>query len=1178
MEELGESISVCITYAQNRRRGLGKNAVLVAATIILLLAGTLVERSLIAQSQDIGLGQGEAQGRAMSLGKALPKPSSVESQKRNPRQISLSAKDSSIHFVLNEIARQAGLRVIYDDREKLSGHKVTVAVKNLSPEGAFQEALKGTNLQARIISDSETVVIGFPAKDAVTANRTISKSQQDVGTLTGRISDSSTGEGVAGVTVSVNGTTLRALTADNGSFAIKDIPIGEHAITIRAFGYRSLSRKVTVTSGTQVKLQIVLSPTPTSLSGVVTTGMGERRRMEVGNDITKVNVDSIVRTMPVNSLADLLATRVPGLTAIPSSGRPGAPTRIRIRGVSSINSSNDPIVIIDGVQVYARQVESPLGALGEVAAADKGAISKAAQLSPLDQIDLNSIEHLEVLKGPSAVAMYGSDAANGVIVITTKRGQPGASQWSIRGSRSYEFIPGKWNDNYYAWGHSIFNERIPISCVGKAVGINCEIDSIVSYQILNDKATTPFGRGNTDMMSTTVSGSQSRVNYSLTGTIGRTLGLLKLPKADEILVREMRLTLPGHVKRPQSTSTESFTVTVGMEVGQARFTYTSQTGKGITSNSPFQSAISKSRELPPPAPLFDTDGNELTAGTGLLTQIPDYRRQTTSKSLNSTQSLGLHHSTSHGISMNASVGLNTMSYNDRSWLGRGECAIAIASCDNTGSASVGVTGRETLSGSITSNYTYRMGFNLRTRLTGGVNYKREKYSSLTGSASGLPLGATASVRAEHMLHGSQSRDQITAGGYIGIELHVGDKFFLPLEFRRDAGSMFGTRSKPTFPRISLSHVLSNESLFSAIPFSDAISLLRLRFAYGRAGNQPGFYGNLRTYAASQDVIDGVSSNIVEVGVMGNPFLAPERVTEVEGGFDLEVFDNKVDLTVTGYRKFTRDMIVSEALPPSVIGEKSIYQNLGDVSNTGMDFTLGIKVLQMRNIMFNTSMNLSFHRNEVKSLQGTYESYAGFRFGVEQNEVSTRNIVGYPLNSRWAPPIVSFADVNGDGYIEQLEVRFSDSALYLGAPYEKYSLNIHPSLTLFRSLTISPVVSYKNGLNQTNTTGRGKYSRAVNDPATPLADRAYLEHSLLSSAQTVSVLRFEQLAINYILPQSVSRKIRIKRSITLGLSGNNLGIHTNYRGKDPYGGFSGESMTDNGFIPTPRRVGISINVN
>jgi TonB-dependent SusC/RagA subfamily outer membrane receptor len=211
-----------------------------------------------------------------------------------------------------------------------------------------------------------------------------------------------------------------------------------------------------------------------------------------------------------------------------------------LRGTSSITGSNDPIVIVDGVRVYASQSdarnENLARKISPISNNDNNLPDKFAAPSPLDQIDPSSIETIEVLKGPSATAIYGSDAANGVIIITTKHGRAGPTQWALTVGEGVNWLPGNWPENYFLFGtNAVYGSYAgylgDMPYLGMCVWTDptCSIDSVVAFQALNDPRYTVLAHGSDQTASLTVSGGVPTLRYNLSGSAAGDVGNLKLP-------------------------------------------------------------------------------------------------------------------------------------------------------------------------------------------------------------------------------------------------------------------------------------------------------------------------------------------------------------------------------------------------------------------------------------------------------------------------------------------------------------------------------------------------------------------------------------------------------------------------------------------------------------------------
>ncbi len=1115
-----------------------------------------------------------AQSSAVHALSALAEPLMMQEKRTKPssseRTITLITKDTPLRDVLKAFAQQSNRPILYNDKYPEFAKRVSVRIIEQNLNQSLNIVLQGTRLVAEVAPDNETIVIR-PVNDS-----SLKKSvQKGIGIVQGIVVEAGTKTPVNGAVVEIPGGSRSFLTGSDGKFILRNVPLGEQRVIVKLFGYRLVSHMIVVKDQSPITIQIELVAVPTTLSGVVTTATGEQRRIEVGNDITVINADSVVRNAPISSLSELLATRVPGLYAAPASGEPGAATRIRIRGVSSVNASNDPILIVDGIQVYARQIEP--------AQVDNNNDSKSLRhkkeqtfaLSPLDQIDPNSIETVEVLKGPSAVALYGSDAANGVIVVTTKRGQAGPVRWSVSGDWGTQYMPGKWPTNYWAWGHSPSDETMISQCTQDFRGVGCIFDSLVTYQILNDPATTVFGRGTNQKYSGTVSGGTSAITYSLTGNVGSVLGLVKLPDADVNILKSVGFPVLERVRRPQSNEQQDGTAKVNINVGQTVLTFTTALIRQLTEGSPLSNATYQSATFAPGLETYGSDGELLPRGSGLMEAIPDFQKLNSSRALRSMNSIQVRNNFPYKVSTQITAGFDITSRFDRSLLKNGECYVVKASCSGTGVYFTGQGYAGQTNVNMSAMLPLSMGHLLTLRTTVGANYLRTTTNDLLRTAEGIPVGATSGNGAELYDSYEVSDDRATAGVYAETQIGIANRFYFPLAVRRDAGSALGSRVAPKFPRISMSYVLSDEPRFSNIPFANTFSTLRLRAAYGQAGNQPEVGATVRTYFTESAVLDGTAQNIVRIAGFGNSQLKPERSSEVELGFDASLFDDRISISPTWYRTRINDLLFSELLPVSVGGGGTRLTNLGDLQKGGWDLSIDLTVLQQRALTLRSGFTISQMSNELIRVDPKNNESGAFTPGV-----FTRHVVGYPLYGIWSLPIIGYADRNQDGRITKNEVLRGDSAIFLGGPDPKFIAGIHQSATVIGNIMLNVGMSYQHGQTQTRDAGSPKdYSRARNDPSASLAEQAYQLHSELMKAQSVSTFRFTSLSIGANIPRTFTRSIIPNRTVRMSLRGTNLGIWTTYRGKDPnVNSVVGEGSVDRGALPTPRVWGLNVGIN
>jgi hypothetical protein len=433
---------------------------------------------------------------------------------------------------------------------------------------------------------------------------------------------------------------------------------------------------------------------------------------------------------------------------------------------------------------------------------------------------------------------------------------------------------------------------------------------------------------------------------------------------------------------------------------------------------------------------------------------------------------------------------------------------------------------------------------------------------------------------------------------------MASRFFVSPGFRLDGGNGSSRGSSTgglsAFPKLNFSWLAVDRQ--DQPPLWGIISQLRPRLALGIAGTQPSPESKLRVlnpggnpptlYLDDTTIVPGVF-----VGGLGNTQLHPERSQEIEGGFDATLWQNRLSLTYTQYHKMRHDAILSTSTAPSVgnlfdpliliHGYGGIAENIGDVLNTGQEVTLNVIPIQRRALSWTMNANLSHDHNKVVHLAPDLLSQC-------LRTCDTRIVPGYPLASTWAQSIVSYGDANGDGIIEAREIRLADSAVYIGAETPNYQVNVATDVSLLNGqLSVHGTFAYTNGLTQYNQASvtSNAFTLLPNTPGTTLATQAAIVAagngngfgvggSIFGLVQTVNTFRFQDLSVNYRVPARVSNWFRVPQ-MSIALQGSNLGLHTNYRGKDPnvnaFSTNSGEATRDSGQIPQPRTWWLRVNL-
>jgi TonB-linked SusC/RagA family outer membrane protein len=1076
------------------------------------------------------------------------------------RRVSLDASNALLKDVLKEINRQARLGLAYTPRVVPTDLRVSIRATDITAKDALERVLRGTGVKVEMTGSGSVMLVKGSARRAEAP-----ADSARYGAVWGHVTDSATSQSLAGTLMGVKGTALTAVTNAEGNYVFVGVPFGVHVITARHLGYAPTMREVAIVDSQLVRLDFALHMGMTRLQEVVTTATGQQRRLELGNDIAVLNADSIAATQPVTSVTDLLEGRVPGLDVQHTTGAPGDPSRLRLRGPASVYRSNDPIVIVDGVRVYSAQSDARSANL----ASPSGGQSVTPAPSPLDQIDPHSIETIEVFKGPSAATLYGADAANGVIVITTKRGRAGPPQWAMSAERGLTYMPGKYPEEYFRWGHS-FSDNTPRWC--PVTDLTCAADSLVRFQPLNDRRYTVLGQGSRTAATLGVSGGSAALQYAFTGSASNDIGLLKLPTfAANAFQVAQGIAPPVWMQRPQDYTTYSGTSRVTAQIGSsADVSLTTRLSRSEQQRSSLENQLGSLMYtyIDPATATYQTaTPNGYNPAQQL---VGGFYQRTTDVATTFTNALNANWRPRTWLTASVDAGLQTIDRQDEALLPRGYSpASDSVGLFNQGSGQSNV-GTVNLRGTLTSPQVWGLMF----RTAVGANYTSTTTADAVFTGTDIPPGVTSPDQAAvHFASRSQGTVQ-TLGWYIEPSINT-KRLFLSTGLRFDGGNTFGQHATLAgFPKVALSYVISDEPFF---PLKRLFQQLRLRAAYGNAGVQPGVGDHLRLYSArTQAFLDSQSVDVTQLTSLGNTQLKPERSTEFEGGFDADLLDDRLSLGVTGYRKTREDALMQLPLPPSVYGEGAvILKNIGTVRNTGLEMMMGAELVRSAPVTWSAQLQVSRNRNVVISLGPGVAP-----FSVENGGLLQAIRPGYPLFGIWARPIVGYADANHDGVIEPNEVQVGDSAKYMGVSTPDYDASFHTSLSLFRrAISIDAGFDYQHAVTQINATAldHQSASRALNDPSAPqgeLAGTLVLMSDATSTPygliQTVNTLRFNSLSVAYALPSAAAQRVGA-RALTVALQGTNLGLFTNYRGKDPNVNAYpiGNGVLDNGQLSAPR---------
>ncbi|HXF94647.1 MAG TPA: SusC/RagA family TonB-linked outer membrane protein [Gemmatimonadales bacterium] len=1000
------------------------------------------------------------------------------------------------------------------------------------------------------------VVLAWPA--AATAQQ---------GRVEGRVTDQASGQPIAGARVVIVGTTLVTLTNAEGRYALVNVPAGQATVRVTAIGYGAASRTVTVAADAVTTEDVTLSWQPYSLDQVVVTATGDQAKKELGTSVATIQADSLVMTAPIANMADLLVTKAAGVQVLPGNIT-GAEARVRIRGTSSLSLSNEPIYYIDGIRMEAATGSSSIGIGG-------------TNPSRVNDINPEEIESVEIVRGPSAATLYGTDAANGVIVIRTKRGRAGAAQWNVYSELGVIKDYNDWPIAYRGWrtGTTSSTNSLPTNAVQclltQVARAQCVQDSVTTFNLFEDPDASPLGTGWRGQVGAQVSGGSDALRYFLSSEYEEEIGVLRMPDFAYGRVLQTRgvTEVPYEQYRPNARERVSLRANLHASLSPK------------LDAAAFTSFISSNQRLP------QTDNNT----TGLLsnalggpghkdnvsgiTGLPNYgyRLFTPDEFFSETVRQDI----------NRFIGSGTITYRPTAWLsGR-----VVAGIDFTSRVDEDLCRRDecvafsdfkegfkeenrttfhdyTLDANLSASYGLPQLFGAQARTTGGLQYIKNVFARNGAYGENFAPGASTITPAAELFADETYTASKTLGAFLEQQVSWNDRLYLTGAVRMDDNSAFGKDfSAVYYPKFSASWVVSQEPFF---PAPSWLSNLRARMALGASGRQPGSTDALTFFAPTTAKFEGADRPALVFSLVGDPTLKPERATELEVGFDAAFLDSRVNLEFTYYNKVTKDALISRPLPPSAGLSGSRFENLGSLRNRGVEVVLNAIVVNTPALAWDVNLSGSHNRNTILELG--VPPIVGTT--IQQRE-------GYPVDSYWQRPILGYNDVNGDGILEASEVVVGDTAVFFGPNVPEDELALSTGIELFnRRLRISGLFDYKGGRYQLNGTERIRCESRLNcdgliDPKAPLWKQARVvalrEHPARTQAgfiEPVDMLRFREFSVSYTLPDAWAAAMRSQR-VSLTLAGRNLWHTTGYSGMDPETGYvAGGLQTDFQTQPPP----------
>lgn len=982
------------------------------------------------------------------------------------------------------------------------------------------------------------------------------------------------GSPLQGVSVLISGTKKGSTTNSDGRFTIT-VANEKVALDFSSVGFESQ----TVSVGNKTEINITLAVSAAGLDQVVVVGYGTRRKSDLTGAVGSVKASQL-QERPASSLNQALAGRISGVQVNTNSGRPGGRTNIRVRGFSSINSSNNPLYVIDGVALpQSTQTQS----------------SQA-----IDYINPNDIVSVEVLKDASSTAIYGARGANGVILVTTKRGKAGEGRITYDADYSVPFVGPNFPKvltakEFLAVEDLAYNNMQKFDPAGWAAGRYVTRNPALARTnpLLFDSKGAPLYE--TDWLKEATQnklGTNQQIGFS--GGDEKTTYSMSLGYRND-----QGLLLTSYLKRYSGRFSFDSQIKKWMKVG-GTLSYTNQEENIVDQSDAVPRQIVEDFPFLPvryPNGTF-ANNRDYPNAEGSFSSV--HRLLGTRYILNTQTSLGSVYTNINfapGLEMRTVLGFNVLTQ------GNNESVTRTLNIGGAGNAAA--RNRRENFWSLENYLTYNKRFNDIHSFTGllGISWQETNAYSMGATVSGFStdyfqynnLGAGATNPQV-----SSNRTKFALNSYFArINYGLKDKYLFTVTARADGSSKFGENNKYSlFPSAALAWRVSEEDFLKS---NTVISNLKVRTSYGLTGNSeitP--YSSLSLLSSSNypALIDEARVSGTGINRLANPDLKWEKTAQYDAGVELGLFNNRISIEGDIYYRKTTDMLL-DAPVPRTSGYATIRKNIGSMENKGLELALNTVNIQAKNFSWNTTFNISMNRNKVLSLATPSDI-----FGIGgPNFTNPTNIIriGQPAGSFWGltrlgtwseaeiqeagkfvsyrnnltilPGDIKYLDVNGDHIINDAD----RSIIGNGSPKAWGSfLNTFKYKNL--DFTIELQYSYGNDiLDMTSHSSEDRVSLAnsyatVLDAWTPQNQNTMIAQIRDTRAGYVtnvdtrwikdgSFIRGRNILLGYNLPLSLTRKMRLDRFRVYASAQNFFLIHHKELNGDPEATPTGGYATD-----------------
>jgi len=938
--------------------------------------------------------------------------------------------------------------------------------------------------------------------------------QEATGTITGRVIDSTTQQPLSGVSMQVVATDRRALTGQDGTFQLTDVPAGVQRLRASRIGYALQQQEVTVTAGATASVEFALNPHALMLDAVVATGYGTQSRRDATGSVVAITQQDFNQGV-ISSPEQLLHGRMAGVQVTMASGEPGAGANIRIRGTSSVRAANQPLFVVDGVPLA--------GGPAQPGGPDYGAGTQSPR-NPLAFLNSDDIENISVLKDASAAAIYGSRGSNGVVLITTKRGTTGPSM-TVSSSMSISSVA----------------RRLDLLSAGEYVSAGQAAGA--------DPAVIDFGAATDwqDQIFRTAATQDHYLSYAertATGAYHISLGY-----ADEsgVVQNSSFARLTARINADRRLLDDRLKFKLSLTGSRTNDTYAP-----IGNTAGFEgNLIGAALQANPTRPVFNPDGSYFQAADwrnpmAMLAFVDDKGE--------SSRILG---SASATLDLNSWLSYNmNLGYENTESVRRTGLRAALAASGGF-SFLAPTNGRAEINNLYINSGLIEHTLNLRRSVGGGgidalAGFSYQRFET-RGDWLRAEYFTTDEIPPLDNIDGvdNETHKAFTAASnrnvdelqsFFGrVNYNYGDRYLVTGTFRVDGSTKFGRNHRyGYFPSLAVAWRLSNEGFFAGL--RDKFRDLRLRVGYGITGNQE--FESGVSLALFRTNLDGSLTQVNNP----NPDIQWEQTAQWGVGLDFESSSGRVGGSVDYFRKTTSNLIFrKDYAQPAAVDYQ--WVNLpGDVVNKGVEIGVYAFPLTSPRLSWRVDYNMSFLSNVVRNL-GT-SLITGQIHGQGLSGAYAQRIAdGQPLYAFYMREFVGF-DANGLGIYAN-----NEQLSYVGSPIPNMTLGVTNTLT-FGRFDFSAFLEgafghkiYNNTANAIFLRGNLRNGRNVTrDIAASAESPNNFGEASTRFLEDGDYLRVSNVTLGYNVP--VAGLIRGVRTMRIGVTGQNLLVITKYSGYDP----------------------------